>query len=1043
MEHRVWSKVDTRQVRRQMLFVPADALPVVTAGCDTSFACRQGTPCPWALVAAVLLCHSSLSLAQTTATLQGRVTDVSGAALSEAVVTVRSATTAFEVSTRTDREGRYYIAALAAGAYTVVAEGFNFRPEVIEDLYLDVGRTLVRDFRLAVGGRTETVVVTAEITLVDRATAVVGHVVTAATVQQIPLNGRHFVDLGLLVPTSVAPSQSGFSVRPIRGVGALAINVAGNREEAVGFIVNGVTTNNLTFGSLIFEPPLGSIQELKVDHSAFGAENGHVSGAIVNIVTRSGTDKFHGEAFEYVRNSAFDARNFFEFTSSDPHVFQRNQFGATAGGPIRRGGTFAFASYEGLRQRQGIDMNGLVLSDEQRAEAADPVTRRLIPLIPRANFFDADGTPRFVGSARAVVDTDRWTLDLLHKAGQNDRLQAFYGRQQVSANEPGSQGTTIPGFGNVSRPSASLLTVNETHTFGGALLNEARFGRSRLRGGTFPAAPLNPVAFGIANGVTRPIGLPQMVVAGDLIFGGPGTLPQGRYDTSYVFADAVSRWSGPHAMKIGGEYRHFINENFAEGAGVFNFPSVAGFLAGTANAFTITLGQRRSIVDQRAAAAFFQDQVTIRPNLTLQLGMRYEWHVTPTERNNRFVVFDAAKVSLVRVGIDAERIYQQNNRNFEPRLGLAWTVTEDGRTVLRGAYAWTVDEPGTTAVRDTAGNPPFAAPLTAAGSISLAAAIDAALPGGLAPATVDPEFRNASLQSWNVNVQRQLTGTLAVTMGYVGSRGADLRISRNINQPVNGVRPFASLSVSSPILPGTPLGNITQVASSGFSAYDAFWASVTKRLSDGLQFDTSYTLSRSLDTNSLNSSGFAVQDAYDIPNQYGLSDFDARHRFVFTAIYTLPSTGHALTRGWQVAAVIQSQSGNPVNIVTSNSTLNGVPNSVRPDVTGPIQMIGAVDRWFDPSVFVPVDRFGNLARNAVIGPAFHNTDVSLIKNVQAGRGVGLQLRADVFDLFNHPNLGPPGNVVGSPTFGKITRTRLPTGEAGSSRQIQFAARLSF
>jgi hypothetical protein len=219
--------------------------------------------------------------------------------------------------------------------------------------------------------------------------------------------------------------------------------------------------------------------------------------------------------------------------------------------------------------------------------------------------------------------------------------------------------------------------------------------------------------------------------------------------------------------------------------------------------------------------------------------------------------------------------------------------------------------------------------------------------------------------------------------------------------------------------------------------------SVTKRLSRGLQFDTSYTWSKSLDTNSLNSSGFAVQDSYDIPNQYGLSDFDARHRFVLSAMYDLPFTGHALTRGWQIATVVQSQSGNPVNIVTTNSSLNGVPNTVRPDVTGPIRIIGSVDQWFDQSVFVAVNRFGNLGRNVVIGPPFHNTDLSIMKNMRPGGRLALQFRADVFDLFNHPNFGPPGNVVGSPTFGKISRTRLPTGEVGSSRQIQLAVRLSF
>ncbi len=992
------------------------------------------------LVMSVFVCATP-SGAQTMAVLQGRVLDVSGAVLPGAEITVRGDATGFEVSVRTDPEGRYSVVAIPAGTYMVMAEASGFRPEVIQGLNVDVGRTLVRDFRLAVGERSETVVVTAEIPLIDRATATVGHVVTAQTVQQIPLNGRHFIDLGLLVPGSVAPSQTGFSTTPIRGTGSLAINTAGNREEAVAFVVNGVTTNNLTFGSLIYEPPLASIQEFKIDNSAFGAEYGHVSGAIVNIVTRSGTDALRGEAFGFVRNDALDARNFFEFTSPEPHPFERTQLGASLGGPLIRGRTFFFAAYESLRQRQGVDMNSLVLSDQERATATDPVVRRLIELIPPANFFAADGTPRFVGSAAATVDMDRWSVDLRHNVGQRGRLQAFYGSTHTRTVEPLSQGNSIPGFGHMSRPLRSALTIGETHILGPALLNEVRLGRVRLVGGTFPATPLNPADFGIQNGVTRPIGLPQISVAGSLNFGGPGILPQGRYDTSYVLTDTLTRTSGRHSLRLGGEYRHFINENFAEGTGSFNVPSVAAFLAGTANAFNITLGERRSLIDQRAVGLFVQDRITIRNDLTLDLGVRYEWHVTPTEREDRFVVFDPESASMLRVGVDMDGIiYRQNNRNVEPRAGVAWDASRDGRTVVRAAYAWTVDQPSTTVVRDTMGNPPFATPLSATGSVPLANPIETTRPVGLAPSSVDPRFRNASLQSWNANVQRQVAGDLAATVGYFGSRGKDLRLARNINQPVHGVRPFAALSPSSPILPGTPLGNITQVESSGFSSYNALWVSATKRASRGLQLDASYTWSKSLDTNSLNSSGFAVQDAYDIPNQYGLSDFDARHRFVLSAIYAVPFTGHVLTRGWQLAVIVQSQSGNPVNIVTSTSTLTGVPNSVRPDVTGPIRIIGSVDQWFDPAVFVAVDRFGTLGRNVVIGPAFHNTDLSVIKNFTPGGRAGLQLRADVFDLFNHPNFGPPGNIVGSPTFGRITRTRLPTGRP--ARLARFSWRRS-
>jgi hypothetical protein len=334
-------------------------------------------------------------------------------------------------------------------------------------------------------------------------------------------------------------------------------------------------------------------------------------------------------------------------------------------------------------------------------------------------------------------------------------------------------------------------------------------------------------------------------------------------------------------------------------------------------------------------------------------------------------------------------------------------------------------------------------PLTASGAIPLSEAIDQARPAGLAPVTVDRDLRNASARSWNVNVQRQLTRNVAATVGYLGARGRNLRISRNLNQPRDGVRPFTALSPSSPILPGTPLGTITQVESSGFSSYQGAWVALTRRLSSGLHLDASYTWSKAMDTNSLNSSGFAVQDSYNIAGQYGLSDFDARHRFVLTATYVTPPDGHVLARGWQVAAVVQAQSGNPVNIVTSNSTLTGVPNTVRPDVTGPIRIIGSVNQWFDPAVFVAVNRFGTLGRNVVIGPAFHNTDVSLARAIAGPGGVTVRLRADVFNVFNHANLGPPGNVVGSPAFGVISRTRMPTGEAGSSRQMQLALLLSF
>jgi len=266
---------------------------------------------------------------------------------------------------------------------------------------------------------------------------------------------------------------------------------------------------------------------------------------------------------------------------------------------------------------------------------------------------------------------------------------------------------------------------------------------------------------------------------------------------------------------------------------------------------------------------------------------------------------------------------------------------------------------------------------------------------------------------------------------------------RNINQPINGVRPYPALSASSPILPGVALGNITQAESAGNSSYNSLWTGVTHRFAHGLQFNASYTWSKSIDYTSRSLQDVVVQDSYNVRADRGLSDFDARHRFVIGAIYDLPFRGNQLVEGWQLAGILQAQSGNPVNIVTSNSSVNGVANTLRPNVTGPVNIIGSVDQWFDTSVFIPANGFGNLGRNVVIGPRFDNVDVSVIKNTQIGDKLRLQFRGEVFDLFNHPNFGQPGNVAGTPVFGRIINTRFPTGEAGSSRQVQFALKLLF
>src|SRR5687767_13784319 len=399
---------------------------------------------------------------QSTAVLQGRVLDQNGAVVPRAQISAQNTATGFARTGETDGDGNYQIAALPVGNYRLEVKARGFRTEIVEQVNIEVARIVVQDFRLEVGDITQTISVSPDTPLVDTATVSVGQVINERTVQEIPLNGSYLTDLALLTPGAVTPPQNGFLSPPTRGGGSLGPDTAGNREETVNFQINGITINDQLVNLLLFNPPLASIREVKIDNATFSAEYGRSSGAIVNVATRSGTQEFHGELYEYFRNDALDARNFFNFTSPRPPPFKRNQFGGAVGGPIYlprfgEGGpvfrsdkdrAFFFFNYEVLRQRQGVDLNSLVLSDAQRASVTDPVIRKLIELIPRANFFDSAGTPRFVGSAPALADVNQWTMDISYHLSERDRLHAHYVYQRTSRTEPNIQGNTIPGFGN-------------------------------------------------------------------------------------------------------------------------------------------------------------------------------------------------------------------------------------------------------------------------------------------------------------------------------------------------------------------------------------------------------------------------------------------------------------------------------------------------------------------------------------------------------------------------------------------------------------------
>ena len=989
--------------------------------------------------------------------LQGTVYDPAGALVPNIEVIAKHDGTGLSRSVTTTAEGFFQFSAIPVGAYTITVSGLGFPKQSALNVLVEVGRTTTLDLTLAVSlGHPEVTVTAPQVELTSVAT---GQVINQRTVQEIPLNGRYFIDLGSLGPGSVTPPQNGAFSGPTRGGGALMMNTAGNREDTVNFQINGVTLNDQVNNTIIFNPPITSIREFKIDNSTFSAEFGRSAGAVVNVATQSGTKDLHGEVFEYFRNDALDARNYFNFTSSEPPPFKRNQFGFALGGPLvlprvgdgggsvfdRSDRTFFFINYEGLRQRQNVDLNSLVLSNEQRASVTDPVILQLLPLIPRANFIDSGGASRFVGSTSAYADSDVFSVDISHSFSERDLLHGYYVYQDGVRSEPTQQGATLPGFGDVRGGIRQLLTVDETHIFNQDLVNNARFGFNRMSFLAEASAKLNPTDFGINVGINSPYGLPQINIPGAFSFGGPARFPQGRVDTTFVFADSVSILAGRHSMKIGGDFRIFQNNNSLLDAGLFNFPNVAAFIAGNGSSFSITLGELLNEIRQYSIGAFIQDSYRVRSNLTLDLGLRYDLNTVPTESHDRFVVFDPETASLLRVGSDIDKPYQTDWNGFQPRVGFAWDPFGKGKTSVRAAYAIALEQPTTNIAANTSVNPPLANPLSFTGAIRLDNAVNVAGAAGLAPISVANDFRGSSVQSWNLNIQHEIFSNLAMMVGYFGSKGTHLRMARNINQPVNGVRPYIRLSPTSPELPNALLGNIVQVESGGNSSYNALWSNLAKRFSSGLQFSASYTWSKSIDYNSLSSPPQVVsfQDSYNVRNDRGLSDYDARHRFVATAIWELPFRGNRLKEGWQFGLIVQSQTGNPLNIVTSNATLNGVANTIRPDLVAAVQMTETVERWFETTSFAAVPRFGGLGRNVVIGPGFHNIDASILKNTRLTERFRLQFRWEVFDVLNSASFGQPGRVVGAATFSRITNTRFPTGDSGSSRQMQFAIKLVF
>jgi hypothetical protein len=1004
----------------------------------------------------VLLFFAGMLRAQSTGAIQGTVSDASGAVIPNATVVVTNEQTGEAHTLKTDSAGLYSLPALPPGNYKVQAESPGLQTVAASHLIVSVGTTTTQNFTLGVASTSETIQITAAPPLVDSTSTSVGTVINQRTVQEIPLNGRHFVDLALLIPGSVTPPQNGFLTAPLRGQGSFAFNSAGAREDSINFMINGVNVSDMSQNQITFQPTINTVDEFKVDNSTYSAEYGRNSGSIVNIATRSGTNQFHGEVYEYLRNNAMDARNFTNPSGVPQSPFRRNQFGADGGGPLKKDKTFLFLTYEGLIQRQSVPLATPVLSAAQRAAAStyDPVIQKLIPLIPAAN---SPGNV-FVGSAVAPVNIHQGTANFTQNISDSNRFNAYYAMQHDQRNEPPTtQGNNLPGFGDSRQGWRQLLTLSDSEVFSPTLVNEAHAGFNRIHIVFAAQNNLNPADFGINDGVNAPIGLPQISIAqGTTEFGGINGFPQGRGDDTITLSDTMNWVHGAHNIRFGPQYYRVIADSFASTPGTFSFPTLSAFLADQANQFTANNSSRPARIYVNALGAFIQDDWKVRSNLTLNLGLRYDWNGTPNEAEDRFVVFDPTADSLVQVGKNGgpSHAYNENALNFEPRVGFAWSPLGSQKTVIRSAYAIFLDQPIVGLVGGLVGNPPFALPVnfTTSGT-NLHFGNAYALAGGVvSPASVAHNYKDAYVQSWNFNIQQQLAGDYGLMVGYFGSKGTDLNIARNYNQPINGVRPYPALSASSPIAPGKPLGNITVYESVGNSSYNAMWLTLKKQYASGLQFDASYTWSKSIDYNSRNVQGLVVQNSYNLRGDRGLSDFDARNRFVLSGVYPLPFKRNRLVEGWQISLIEQIQSGNPINFHTTNTTFTGA-QTLRPSVLGPVQT-GYSPAPNGNATFVryiqnPLDLvnqgavFGNLGRNTVIGPGFSNLDVALSKETTIRENLKWEFRADAFDLLNQANFGQPGSTVGSSTFGVITNTRFPPGDSGSSRQLQLSMTLSF
>lgn len=987
------------------------------------------------------------------ASLTGVVKDAQGAVVPGALVSLTDVGKQVPIKTVSNQEGLYEFPIVSPGGYSLRVEAPGFSPYNLSPVTLQVDQRGRADVTLSVSGSSAVVDVNANVSGVQTESSSIGDVIESKTISDVPLNGRFFLDLALLVPGSVIASTNNRngSTTP-SAFGAFSINSSGARSDSASFMLDGINLNDGT--QIEFQPSVESVQEFKVQSNSFSAEYGRTAGIIINSVTKSGGNTLHGTLFEFLRNDKLDALNFFDppravelaRTGESIAPFKRNIFGESVGGPVLLPGyngknkTFFFENYEGRRLRETETFTTTVPTLTQRAGVTNPAVQKLLTLIPLPNNPNST-VNNFTGQAPRDFNLDNTTVRIDHDINSYNLLFGTVIYQPDNRNEASSLGThDIPGFGDYRVGHRKLLSLGYTHIFSPNLTGEFRLGGNRINLNFVSQADrdgLTPGEFGLNTGVND--NFPDFRISGGPTFGGLTGYPQGRTDTTIQTNTIMSWLKGTHAIKFGFEYRAFYNNSYNDGTGgLINFSSIAAFLAGSPVTASVQRGDFAPALSIPAYSGFIQDDYKVSSRLTLNLGLRYEYFGVASARHNALEIFNLTTDQFHQVGTDGAYLYKPDYLDFGPRIGIAWDPNGKGRTVIRAGAGIYYDEPLLSVASAAASNPPYATNYTYNYSgIPLATPFAPGPTSSLSPNVVAPDYKPSRVPQYNFNIQHQAWNTV-FQVGYIGSIGRRLPVTVDANQGINGVRPISGFGV------------INYYESVARSSYNALWFSANRKLAKGLTFDTSYTFSKSIDTSST-SGNSQIQNSYNLDAEKGLSDFDARNRVVVSALYQLPwQAKHLkpLVNGWNLGAVGNYQSGNPFSPIISSLRSGSLDAYDRPNVVYGQSLTVAnptPNNWFNTAAFAlnPPDTFGNAGRNILTGPPFRDVDVSLLKNFVVRERATVQFRAECFNISNTPNFGQPGNSVTAANFGVIQATRSQRGDFGSSRQIEFALKVIF